>query len=96
MRILENIEPKEVMHFFEELSGKQRGSRQEKQASDYVADFAEKRGLKYHRDQLQNIIVKKPGTPGYENAPTVILHGHLDMVCKADEGVVHDFEIWRG
>ena len=91
MRILENIEPKEVMHFFEELSGKQRGSRQEKQASDYVADFAEKRGLKYHRDQLQNIIVKKPGTPGYENAPTVILHGHLDMVCKADEGVVHDF-----
>lgn len=91
MRVLENIEPREVMYFFEELSGKHRGSRHEKEAADYVADFAEKRGLTYHRDAIQNIIVKKPGTPGYENAPTVILHGHLDMVCKADEGVAHDF-----
>ena len=91
MRVLENIEPREVMYFFEELSGKYRGSRNEKQATDYVADFAEKRGLEYHRDAIDNIIVKKPGTSGYENAPTVILHGHLDMVCKADEGVIHDF-----
>jgi len=91
MRILETIEPREVMYFFEELSRRQRGSQHEKQATDYVADFAEKRGLKYHRDSIDNIIVKKPGTPGYENAPTVILHGHIDMVCKADEGVEHDF-----
>ena len=91
MRVLENLEPREVMYFFEELSGKHRCSQHEKDATDYVADFAEKRGLEYHRDELQNIIVKKPGTPGYENAPTVILHGHLDMVCKLDEGVTHDF-----
>jgi dipeptidase D len=91
MRVLERIEPREVMYFFEELSGKYRGSRNERQATDYVAEFAEKRGLEYHRDAIDNIIVKKPGTPGYENAPTVILHGHIDMVCKADEGVDHDF-----
>ena len=91
MRVLETIEPREVMHFFEDLSGRHRCSRHEKQATDYVADFAEARGLEYHRDELQNIIVKKPGTAGYESAPTVILHGHLDMVCKLDEGVTHDF-----
>lgn len=91
MRVLENIEPREVMVFFEELSGRYRGSRNEKQATDYIAQFAEERGLQYHRDALQNIIVKKPGSPGYENAPTVILHGHIDMVCKADDGVDHDF-----
>jgi len=91
MRILEDIEPREVMYFFEELSKRHRCSRHEKQATDYVADFAAQRGLTFHRDDLQNIIVKKPGTPGYENAPTVILHGHLDMVCKLDEGVSHDF-----
>lgn len=91
MGILETIEPREVMHFFEELSGRHRCSRHEKQATDYVADFAAARGLVHHRDDLQNIIVKKPGTPGYESAPTVILHGHLDMVCKLDEGVTHDF-----
>ncbi len=91
MRVLETIEPREVMYFFEELSGRHRCSRHEKHATDYVADFAETRGLEYHRDHLQNIIVKKPGTAGYETAPTVILHGHLDMVCKLDEGVTHDF-----
>ena len=91
MQVLEHIEPRDVMQFFEELSGRHRCSRHEKQATDYIADFAEKRGLKFHRDELQNIIVKKPSTPGYENAPAVILHGHLDMVCKLDEGVTHDF-----
>ncbi len=91
MRVLEQIEPQEVMYFFEELSRKHRCSRYEKPATDYIANFAEQRGLQFHRDEMQNIIVKKPGTPGYENAPTVILHGHIDMVCKIDEGVTHDF-----
>ncbi len=91
MRVLENIEPKEVMYFFEELSSKHRCSQHEKQATDYIAEFAEARGLSYYRDDLQNIIVRKSGTEGYENSPTVILHGHLDMVCKMDEGVAHDF-----
>ena len=91
MGVLENIEPKEVLSFFEELSGRHRCSQHEKDATDYIADFAEKRALTYHRDGLDNIIVKKPGTKGYEAAPTVILHGHIDMVCKLAEGVTHDF-----
>ena len=91
MRLLENIEPKKVMYFFEELSARHRCSQNEKQATDWIAEFADARGLKYHRDALQNIIVKKPGTKGYEKAPTVILHGHIDMVCKLEDGVTHDF-----
>jgi dipeptidase D len=91
VRLLENIEPKKVMYFFEELSARHRCSQHEKQATDWIAEFAEARGLKYHRDALQNIIVKKPGTKGYEKAPTVILHGHIDMVCKLEDGVTHDF-----
>ena len=91
MRLLENIEPKRVMYFFEELSARHRCSQHEKQATDWIAEFADARGLQYHRDALQNIIVKKPGTPGYEKAPTVILHGHIDMVCKLADGVTHDF-----
>lgn len=91
MRVLDKIEPREVMFFFEELSRRHRCSRQEKDAADYVADFAAARGLTYHRDDLQNIIVKKPGSRGYEKAPTVVLHGHLDMVCKIEPGVAHDF-----
>lgn len=90
-RVLQGLEPKEVLYFFEELSGRHRCSRHEKQASDWVASFAEERGLEYHQDDMDSIIVKKPGSPGYENAPTVILHGHIDMVCKTDDGVEHDF-----
>ena len=91
MRVLENIEPREVMFFFEQLSQRHRCSRHEKDATDYIADFAATRGLVHHRDALQNIIVKKPGTPGYETAPAVVLHGHLDMVCKIEPGIAHDF-----
>ena len=91
MRLLENVEPKRVMYFFEELSARHRCSQHEKQATDWIAEFADTRGLKYHRDALQNIIVKKPGTKSYEKAPTVILHGHIDMVCKLEDGVKHDF-----
>ena len=93
MRVLDHIEPREVMYFFEDLSQRHRCSRHEKDATDYIADFAAARGLTHHRDDLQNIIVKKPGTAGYEHAPTVVLHGHLDMVCKIDPGIVHDFSI---
>lgn len=91
MGALQGLEPAEVMYYFERLSDMPRGSRNEKQVSDYVADFARERGLEYHQDDMHNILVKKPGTPGYEDAPTVILHGHLDMVCKKDDGVEHDF-----
>lgn len=91
MGVLANIEPREVMGFFEQLSAKHRCSQHEKQATDFIAEFAAARGLEFHRDALDNIIVKKPGTLGYEAAPTVILHGHIDMVCKLDDGVTHDF-----
>lgn len=91
MRVLEEIEPREVMFFFEELSGRHRCSRHEKDATDYIADFAAQRGLVHHRDDLQNIIVKKPGSAGYEHAPAVVLHGHIDMVCKIEPGISHDF-----
>ncbi len=91
MAVLDGIEPQEVMSFFEKLSAKHRCSQHERQATDFIADFAKERGLAHHRDALDNIIVKKPGTPGYEAAPTVILHGHIDMVCKLDDGVTHDF-----
>jgi dipeptidase D len=70
-RVLQRIEPEEVMYFFEELSHYNRCSRQEKPVSDYVARFAEERGLWYHQDDLHSIIVKKPGSPGYEDTPPV-------------------------
>lgn len=89
--VLSHLEPVEVFSFFETLSDIPRGSANEKAVSDWFIAFAKARGLECHQDSYHNICIKKPGTPGYENAPPVILHGHMDMVCKKEEGVDHDF-----
>ncbi len=92
MGVINNIEPKEVFNFFEELSNIPRGSGNEKGVSDYLAAFARKRGLEVIQDKALNIIIKKPAFLGYEDAPTVVLQGHMDMVCEKNNDTVHDFE----
>ncbi|MGY3478664.1 beta-Ala-His dipeptidase [Bradyrhizobium ottawaense] len=91
MTNIEQLEPKEVFSHFAALSSIPRGSQNEKQVSDYIVKFAKERGLEARQDKMYNVLVKKPGTPGYENAPALILHGHMDMVCEKDPGVEHDF-----
>lgn len=80
-----------IFQYFEEISKIPRGSGNEKGISDYLVDFAKKHNLEYIQDEVLNVIIKKPATPGYENAPTVILQGHMDMVCEKNKDKVHDF-----
>lgn len=82
MNVLEQLEPKSVFRFFEEMCAIPHGSRNTKTVSDWCADFARARGLEYHQDRDNNIIIIKEATPGYEAAPPVILQGHMDMVCE--------------
>ncbi|VDN46024.1 Aminoacyl-histidine dipeptidase [Petrocella atlantisensis] len=89
---LEGLEPKKVFHYFEAISQIPRRSGHEKQLSDYMVGFAKERGLEVHQDEYLNVIIKKPGTAGYEDAPITIIQGHLDMVCEQNEGTDHDFE----
>ncbi|MGL4876403.1 MAG: beta-Ala-His dipeptidase, partial [Clostridium sp.] len=91
MEKISNIEPKEVFSYFEEISKIPRGSGNEKEISDYLVSFAKKLGLEVVQDETLNIIIKKPATKGYENAPGVILQGHMDMVCEKNKGTEHDF-----
>ena len=81
-RVLEHLEPKAVFHFFEDLTRIPHGSRNTKAISDYCAAFARARGLWVYQDELNNVIIKKPASAGYEAAPAVILQGHLDMVAE--------------
>ena len=82
MNVLEQLEPKSVFRFFEEMCAIPHGSRNTKAVSDWCADFAQARGLEYHQDGDNNIIIIKEATPGYEAAAPMILQGHLDMVCE--------------
>ena len=91
MPVLENCEPKRVFHYFEEICKIPHGSRNTKQISDFLVEFAKDHGFRYVQDELNNVVIYKPGTPGYENSPTVIIQGHMDMVCEKRPDVDHDF-----
>ena len=91
MRVLEKLEPRSVFCFFEDLCRIPHGSGNTKAISDYCVRFAQERGLRCVQDAVNNIIIWKGGTPGYENAPTVILQGHLDMVAEKTPDSPIDF-----
>lgn len=91
MSILEGLRPETALHYFEELCAIPHGSRDTKRISDYCVRFAEAHGLRYVQDAHNNVVIYKSGSAGYENHPTVILQGHLDMVCEKDPGCDIDF-----
>jgi len=82
MPVLKHLQPAGVLHYFEELCAIPHGSGNTKAISDYCVRFAESRGLEVHQDELNNVVIIKSASEGYEDAPAVILQGHLDMVCE--------------
>ncbi len=82
MAVLENLEPKSVFGFFEQMSAIPHGSGNTKAVSDWLVSFAKERGLEYYQDELNNVIIIKEATPGYESADALIIQGHMDMVCE--------------
>ena len=79
------------LEYFRALSAIARVSGNEKAAAAYVQSVALSKGLSVQRDDMDNLIVRKPATAGYEDAPAFMLQAHLDMVGEVDEGVIHDF-----
>lgn len=90
--VLKDLQPRKVFEYFEAISKIPRGSGNEKAISDFMVRFASDLGLEVQQDDAYNIYIKKPATPGYEHLPTVILQGHMDMVCEKNKEVIHDFE----
>lgn len=91
MYTLEGTKPEKVWEFFEEISAIPRGSGNEKGISDFLKNYALKKGLWVNQDKANNIIIKKPASPGYENREPVIIQGHMDMVCEKTPESSHDF-----
>ena len=80
-----------VLDLFEELDKVPRQSKHEEKISAWLVEWAEKHGLKAERDESMNVLIKAPATPGYEDKPTVVIQGHMDMVCEKIAGSSHDF-----
>ena len=79
------------LYYFERLSEIPRGSGNEAEAADFVANFAKSKGLFCYKDQHNNVLIKKPASKGRENEEAILLQAHTDMVCEKNKGTEHDF-----
>jgi dipeptidase D len=89
---IKDLKPKEIWQFFYELTRIPRPSKKEEKVIAYLMQFAKERSLQSKQDEAGNVLITKQATPGYENLPTVVLQGHIDMVCEKNNDVVHDFD----
>lgn len=89
---LENLEPKAVFHYFGELGKHPRPSKKEGKVVAYIQKWASEKNIKCITDEVGNLILSKPATPGMEDRQSVCFQGHLDMVCVAEKGHEIDFE----
>lgn len=92
MQVLSGLQPEAVFRYFEEISSIPRSSGNRKPISDYCVAFAKQRGLACWQDDACNVIIKKPASPGYEDAAPVVFQGHLDMVAEKLPGSKFNFE----
>ncbi len=89
--VMENREPAAVLRYFEQISAIPRGSYNEAGIADFLVAFAQARGLEWHRDQTNNVLIKAPASAGMETHVPLLLQGHTDMVCEKNRDVEHDF-----
>ena len=86
------LQSEKVFDYFEEICAIPHGSRNTKAISDYLVAFAKKHDLTWYQDESNNVVIVQEATAGYEQADTIILQGHMDMVCEKESGCAIDFE----
>ncbi|MBK0402460.1 aminoacyl-histidine dipeptidase [Adhaeribacter sp. BT258] len=86
-----NLEPQEMWRNFADLNAVPRPSKKEERVIQFILDFGKKLGLETIKDEIGNVIIKKPATPGMENRKTVLLQSHLDMVHQKNADTDFDF-----
>ena len=91
MPVIENLKPKLVWRHFDEIRKIPHCSKHEEKIREYVLDFAKQHNIKSKTDKAGNVVLLKPASQGMEGKPTVILQGHMDMVCEKNSDVDFDF-----
>lgn len=85
------LEPTSVWSIFAGIATQPRPSKHEQRIRAYTRAFAESKGLKVREDKTGNMVIEVPASPGFENAPAIVLQGHFDMVPEKDPETPHDF-----
>ena len=89
---IRNLEPKALWNKFADLNAVPRPSKKEERVIEFIKNFGNSLGLETFEDEIRNVIIRKPATPGMENRKAVVLQGHLDMVHQKNSDTIFDFD----
>lgn len=92
MSEIKNLKPECIWRNFDALTQVPRPSGHLEKVQQFLLDFAKRTGVEAFKDEAENIVMRKPATPGMENRKTVILQAHMDMVPQKDKDSAHNFE----
>ncbi|MDD3245512.1 MAG: beta-Ala-His dipeptidase [Methanosarcina sp.] len=81
----------QILKTFEEINKIPRCSRHEEKIAIWLQEWAKNKGFEVKTDSVNNVLIKVPATPGYENSPVIVMQGHMDMVCEKSKDSKHDF-----
>jgi dipeptidase D len=88
---IRNLEPKVLWNKFADLNEVPRPSKKEERVIEFMKNFGNSLGLETFEDEIRNVIIRKPATPGMENRKTIVMQGHLDMVHQKNNDTDFDF-----
>lgn len=86
-----HVMTEKILKAFEDVSKVPRQSKYEEKIAHWLLQWAKEKGFEGKKDAIGNVLIKVPASSGYENSPTVIIQGHLDMVCEKTPDSNHDF-----
>lgn len=87
-----SLQPADLWNYFADLNAVPRPSKKEERVIQFMVDFGKSLGLPTRVDEIGNVIITKPPSPGMENRLTIALQSHLDMVHQKNAGTEFDFE----
>lgn len=88
---LNSLQPAAVWQYFGQLMNIPRPSKHEAKVSAFLQEFGRQLNLETLADEVGNVLIRKPASKGYENAPGVCLQAHMDMVCEKNGDKEFDF-----
>ncbi len=91
-KVIEGLKPQILWQRFYEISQVPRPSKKEGKILEYLKNLFTELNVRFEQDNAGNIVAFVPASSGYENSPTVVLQGHVDMVCEKNKSTNHDFE----
>jgi len=91
-KAIEGLQPEILWNRFYEITQVPRPSKKEEKILKYLKNWADDNNFPYKQDKVGNLVVTIPASSSMEDYPTIVLQGHVDMVCEMNKGTKHDFD----